>query len=276
MSINLDQLPLNNCTGKNVIVTGATGILGEVICHALATSGAQVCVLDLSAQKCSELASNLPTPKKQTHIGISCNIADPDEVQISVQQAINAFGQIHGLLNNAATKTDSLEAFFEPFETYALETWREVMSVNIDGMFLMAQAVGKHMVENKVSGSIVQTASIYGVVAPDQRIYEGSQYMGRAINTPAVYSASKAAVLGFSQYLASYWGHNKIRVNSLTPGGVESGQNDVFSKKYSARVPLGRMAEKTDIAQAAVFLISDASSYMTGQNMIIDGGLSCW
>lgn len=276
MSINLDQLPLNNCTGKNVIVTGATGILGEVICHALATSGAQVCALDLSAQKCSELASNLPTPKKQTHIGISCNIADPDEVQISVQQAVNAFGQIHGLLNNAATKTDSLEAFFEPFETYALETWREVMSVNIDGMFLMAQAVGKHMVENKVSGSIVQTASIYGVIAPDQRIYEGSQYMGRAINTPAVYSASKAAVLGFSQYLASYWGHNKIRVNSLTPGGVESGQNDVFSKKYSARVPLGRMAEKTDIAQAAVFLISDASTYMTGQNMIIDGGLSCW
>ncbi|WP_028879179.1 SDR family oxidoreductase [Terasakiella pusilla] len=276
MSINLENLPLNSCAGKNVIVTGATGILGEVICHALATSGAQVCVMDLSLDRCSELASALPTPKDQKHIAIACNIADPNQVHSSVQKAINAFGHIHGLLNNAATKTKDLKAFFEPFETYSLDTWREVMSVNIDGMFLMAQAVGTHMVEYEIAGSIVQTSSIYGVVAPDQRIYEGSHYMGGAINTPAVYSASKAAVLGFSKYLASYWGHKKIRVNSLTPGGVESGQNDVFSKKYSARVPLGRMAEKTDIAQAAVFLISDASSYMSGQNMIVDGGLSCW
>jgi NAD(P)-dependent dehydrogenase (short-subunit alcohol dehydrogenase family) len=117
---------------------------------------------------------------------------------------------------------------------------------------------------------------VYGVVAPDQRIYEGSQYLGRAINTPAVYSASKAAVIGLTRYLASYWGAQGIRVNTLTPGGVESGQNDVFSRKYSARVPLARMARADEMQSALLFLASDASSYMTGQNLVIDGGLTCW
>jgi NAD(P)-dependent dehydrogenase (short-subunit alcohol dehydrogenase family) len=150
------------------------------------------------------------------------------------------------------------------------------MGVNIDGMFLMAQAVGKQMIAQGHGGSIIQTASIYGVAAPDQRIYEGSQYLGRPINTPAVYSASKAAVIGLTRYLASYWGSQGIRVNTLTPGGVESGQNDVFSRKYSARVPLGRMARTDEMQSALLFLASDASSYVTGQNLIIDGGLTCW
>ncbi len=144
------------------------------------------------------------------------------------------------------------------------------------GMFLVAQAVGKSMLKRKVAGSIIQTASIYGVVAPDQRIYEGSEYMGRPINSPAVYSASKAGVIGLTKYLASYWGAQGIRVNTLTPGGVESGQNDVFRGRYSARVPLNRMAQADEIADALVFLASDASSYITGQNLIVDGGLSCW
>jgi len=140
----------------------------------------------------------------------------------------------------------------------------------------MAQAVGRQMVAQGRGGSIVQTASIYGVVAPDQRIYEGSQYMGMPINTPAVYSASKAAVVGLTKYLASYWGHHGIRVNTLTPGGVESGQNEVFSKRYSARVPLGRMAQAGDMESALLYLASDASAYVTGQNLIVDGGLTCW
>jgi NAD(P)-dependent dehydrogenase (short-subunit alcohol dehydrogenase family) len=150
------------------------------------------------------------------------------------------------------------------------------MGVNIDGMFLMAQAAGRQMVAQGRGGSIIQTASIYGVVAPDQRIYEGSEYLGRPINTPAAYSASKAAVIGLTRYLASYWGANAIRVNTLTPGGVESGQNEVFSRKYSARVPLARMARADEMQSALLFLASDASSYMTGQNLIVDGGLTCW
>ena len=132
------------------------------------------------------------------------------------------------------------------------------------------------MVKNKISGSIIQTASIYGVVAPDQRIYEGSQYLGRPINTPAVYSVSKAAVIGLTSYLSTYWGAQGIRVNTLTPGGIESGQNDIFKNKYSNRVPMGRMGNSDELVGALLFLASDASTYVNGQNLIVDGGLSVW
>jgi NAD(P)-dependent dehydrogenase (short-subunit alcohol dehydrogenase family) len=132
------------------------------------------------------------------------------------------------------------------------------------------------MVEQNRGGSIIQTASIYGLLGPDPRIYQGSSYMGRAINTPVVYSASKAAVIGLTKHLATYWADKNIRVNCLTPGGVESGQNDSFKEKYSNRVPLGRMAQPEEMVGALLYLASNASSYMTGQNIIIDGGWSTW
>jgi NAD(P)-dependent dehydrogenase (short-subunit alcohol dehydrogenase family) len=118
--------------------------------------------------------------------------------------------------------------------------------------------------------------SVYGLVGPDQRIYEGSEYEGRAINTPAVYSTSKAAVWGLTKYLAAYWGDKNVRVNAVTPGGVFSGQNDEFVRRYSARVPLGRMAQLDEISGAVIYLASDASSYVTGQNIVVDGGLTSW
>ena len=126
------------------------------------------------------------------------------------------------------------------------------------------------------SGSIIQTASIYGLVGADQRIYQGSYYLEREINTPAVYTASKAGVIGLTKHLAALWGEHGVRLNALCPGGVESGQNDVFQKKYSARVPMGRMAKEIDIVGPMLFLASDASSYMTGQTLFVDGGLSAW
>ncbi|MNE66431.1 2-dehydro-3-deoxy-D-gluconate 5-dehydrogenase [compost metagenome] len=148
--------------------------------------------------------------------------------------------------------------------------------MNIDAMFIVAQTVGKYMIQQGTGGSIIQTASIYGMLGPDHRIYEGSSFMGRPINSPAVYSASKAAVYGLTRYLATYWAGYGIRVNAVTPGGIESGQNDIFQQKYSSRTPLGRMARPDEIVGAFIFLASDASSYVTGQNMIIDGGLSAW
>ena len=125
-------------------------------------------------------------------------------------------------------------------------------------------------------GCIVNTLSIYGVVAPDQRIYEGLQYLGRAINTPAIYAASKAGLWGLTLYLASYWGHRGVRVNAVTPGGVFSGQNDTFVANYSARAPLGRMARPDDMANAMRYLVSDASKYVTGHNLVVDGGWTAW
>jgi len=149
------------------------------------------------------------------------------------------------------------------------------MRVNIDAMFMTAKHIGAAMARQG-RGSIIQTASIYGVMAPDQRIYKGSEYLGHEINTPAVYSASKAAVVGFTRYLATYWAASGVRVNALTPGGVESGQNETFKQNYGSRVPLGRMARATEMIGALIFLASDASSYVTGQNIIVDGGLSVW
>lgn len=209
-------------------------------------------------------------------VSVACDVSDAASVKDAVARVAAAFGGVDILHNNAATKTADLARFFDPFEDYTLSTWREIMGVNIDGMFLMAQAVGRQLLQQGRGGSIVQTASIYGVVAPDQRIYEGSQYLGRPINTPAVYSASKAAVVGLTRYLAAYWGDKGIRVNALTPGGVESGQNDVFSRRYAERVPLGRMARADEMESALLFLASDASSYVTGQNIVVDGGLTCW
>jgi NAD(P)-dependent dehydrogenase (short-subunit alcohol dehydrogenase family) len=211
----------------------------------------------------------------QKVVAFGSDITSPESVTQMVANVVKQLGRIDVLVNNAASKGSSLDAFFESFEDYSLKTWREVMSVNIDGLFLVAQAVGKQM-KKQGGGSIIQTSSIYGVVAPDQRIYEGSEYNGRPINTPAVYSASKSAVNGLTNYLATYWASSKIRVNSLTPGGIASGQNSEFNKKYSNRVPLGRMGEATELVGALIYLASDASSYVTGQNLIVDGGLSAW
>jgi NAD(P)-dependent dehydrogenase (short-subunit alcohol dehydrogenase family) len=143
-------------------------------------------------------------------------------------------------------------------------------------MFLVAQAVGRRMVSQGTGGSIIQTASVYGVVAPDMRIYEGSYYLERQISSPAVYSASKAGVIGLTRYLAAYWANKNIRVNALSPGGVDSGQNETFKQRYSARLPMGRMARPSEMQGALLFLASDASTYVTGQNIIVDGGLTAW
>ena len=262
--------------GKTAIVTGGVGILGKKFCEGLASQGANIAVVDLDLSASSQFAEELRSQYSVKSIGIGCNIADPEAVRKMVEQVVKELGDIHVLHNNAASKSADLNAFFSPFEEYSLSQWREVMSVNIDGMFLVAQAVGKRMIEQGEGGTIIQTSSIYGIMAPDQRIYEGSFYMDRAINTPAVYSASKAAVVGLTKYLAAYWADKRIRVNCLTPGGVESGQNDAFKLKYSSRVPMGRMAQKEEMVGALIFLASDASSYITGQNIVVDGGLSVW
>ncbi len=261
--------------GKNAVVTGGAGILGPRFCAGLAEFGANIAVVDIDAEGARRVASDLVKEFGVKAAGIGCDVSSPESVRAMVSEAERALGDIHVLHNNAATKGTDLDAYFAPFETYSLEEWRRVMAVNIDGMFLIAQAVGGRMAA-RGAGSIVQTASIYGIMAPDQRIYEGSRYMDRAINTPAVYSASKAAVVGLTKYLATYWAQKGVRVNTLTPGGNESGQNDEFKKRYSARVPLGRMGRPDEMVGALIYLASDASSYVTGQNITVDGGLEAW
>ncbi len=275
MNQNLQNNPFS-LKNKVAVVTGGTGILGKHFCNALADAGATVCIVDLDNSECIDLAKQITQKTSNKSNGYGCDITKPSEVKSLINKIVADHGRIDILHNNAASKSSSLDNFFTPFEEFSLDTWREVMSVNIDAMFLMAQAVGKQMLTQSAGGSIIQTASIYGVVAPDQRIYDGSSYNGRAINTPAVYSASKAAVIGLTKYLATYWGDKNIRVNTLTPGGIESGQNEQFKTNYSNRVPLGRMGQADELTSALIFLASDASSYITGQNIIVDGGLTAW
>ena len=266
---------LFSLSNKVVVVTGGAGLLGQVFCQALVDVGAHVAIVDLDLASAETAAKSINKSDTQKVVAFGSDITSPESVTQMVENVIKRFGRIDVLVNNAASKGSNLDTFFEPFESYSLQTWREVMSVNIDGLFLVAQAVGNQM-KKQGGGSIIQTSSIYGVVAPDQRIYTGSEYNGRAINTPAVYSASKAAVNGLTSYLSTYWATSKIRVNSLTPGGIASGQNDEFNKRYSSRVPLGRMGEASELVGALIYLASDASSYVTGQNIIVDGGLSAW
>ena len=263
-------------SSKTALVTGGAGILGKHFCAGLAESGAEVAVVDLQKGAAVELARTLRQQYGVQAIGIGCDVSAPESVKAMVDRVVDQLGEIHILHNNAAGKSTNLDAFFSPFEDYSLDQWRKIMSVNLDGMFLVAQAVGKHMVAHGKGGSIIQTASIYGVMAPDNRIYEGSLYLGKQINTPAVYAASKAAVIGLTKYLATYWANKGIRVNTLTPGGTESGQNDEFKRRYAARIPMNRMATAHEMVGALLYLASDASSYVTGQNIIVDGGLNAW
>jgi NAD(P)-dependent dehydrogenase (short-subunit alcohol dehydrogenase family) len=268
----MTALPAHDLTGQVALVTGGAGILGRHFCAALAGAGARVAVVDLFEDLAGEVAAGIGP----NAAGFVCDVSDPESVKACIAAVMARFGRIDLLVNNAATKTTDLRAFFEPFETYSLETWREVMSVNIDGMFLMAQAVGREMLASGRGGRIVQTASIYGLVGPDSRIYEGSDYLGGPINTPAVYAASKAAVVGLTRWLATWGGDKGIRVNCLVPGGVSSGQNSVFSERYSQRVPMGRMALAEEMTAPLLFLASDASSYVTGQVLAVDGGWTAW
>lgn len=265
-----------NLEGKVAVVTGGAGILGRHFCRGLSSAGADVAVVDLDQETSESVAEELRREYGTRAIGVSCDIRSPEQVRLMVDTVVSELGSVDVLHNNAASKSKDLTEFFAPFEEYAFAQWRDVMSVNIDGMFLVAQAVGKQMLAQGKGGSIIQTSSIYGVVGPDQRIYEGSEYMGIEINTPAVYAASKAAVIGFTKYLATYWAKENIRVNTITPGGVESGQNEEFQSLYSNRVPMGRMGQPSDMVAALLYLASDASSYVTGQNLIVDGGLTVW
>lgn len=259
--------------GRLVLVMGGAGILGKQICAALAHSGAKVLVVDRDGDRAQAVVEGICVAAGSSAArGFACDITDRPSLLDLKKQIEAEFGSVQVLINNAAAKSPN---FFEPFESFPVEDWDLVMDVNLKGVMLGCQVFGGAMAQ-RGQGSIINTLSVYGIVAPDQRIYEGSEYEGRAINTPAVYSASKAAVWGLTKYLAAYWGTRNVRVNAITPGGVFSGQNDEFVRRYSARVPLGRMASHDEMSGAIVYLASDASSYVTGHNLVVDGGLTAW
>lgn len=271
---NYSSLQRFSLENKVVVLTGATGILGSLYSERLAEAGATVVIADLDDSKCRILAEKISEIRRGSAVGMAVDLSCEESVVSWSKRIVGMFGQIDVLINNAATKSPN---FFKPLPEFPVSDWNRVMGVNVTGTFLSCRELGSFMAKQG-SGSIINVSSIYGVVAPDQRIYEGSWYeeLGGAINTPLVYSASKGSIIAITRYLASYWGHMGVRTNTLTPGGVASGQNKVFEEKYSARIPLGRMAQPEEMVGALLFLASDSSMYVNGQNIIVDGGLTAW
>jgi NAD(P)-dependent dehydrogenase (short-subunit alcohol dehydrogenase family) len=267
--------PPNLGSTKTAIVTGAAGLVGRAISTSLLESGINVVLVDIDHSALRTFERQLPESGNKNVLTVVEDISNQKSAAAIAEAAIHKFGSVDILVNNAATKSSRLDLFFEPDEIFSSQTWREVMATNLDGAFFMCQSVGRRMLETG-SGTIVNIASIYGVVGADQRIYEGSEYLGSAISTPAVYAASKAGLLGLTRHLAAAWGPRGVRVNAVTPGGIASGQNEVFQTKYSSRVPLGRMARVEEIVDAVSFLVSDKASYIHGHNLVVDGGLTAW
>ncbi len=260
---------LFDLTGKVIVVTGGTGLLGSAYCDTLAKQGARVVVADLAASKPQALAAKIAQDHGVETLGIDCDVGNEADVIALFEQTMAKFGQVNGVMNNAAATGEHLMrsgAVFSPFEEYPLAVWEAVMKVNLTGVFLVAREGGKAMLKSG-GGSMVNVSSTYGVVGPDHRIYEGMKFK----SFPG-YSAAKAGVHGLTRWLATYWGDKGIRVNTLVPGGVENNHDPVFVQRYSDRTPLRRMAKREDMVGMVVYLMSDDASYTTGQQYFVDGG----
>lgn len=262
-------------TGRVVVVTGAFGQLGRQFCSALARRGARVAALDVTAD-----AAGTKTPFGSDHariLPVKVDVTRRDSIDAAVKVVNTELGVPHGLVNAAAIDSPPGASAEEngPFERFPETSWDRVMDVNVKGTMLCCQAIGGQMADAG-RGSIVNISSIYGVVSPDQRLYEYRREAGDAFFKPIAYSASKSALLNLTRYLATYWADRNVRVNTVTFGGVFNGQDDRFLAAYAARVPLKRMAQPDEYNGAIVFLLSDASSYMTGSNLVIDGGWTAW
>ena len=266
-------------TGRVAIVTGGAGLLGTEFCRTLAEAGASVAVLDLNAESSSATADTL-TQSGYNALGVSADITKPDSVILAVEKIVSTFGKLDILVNSAALdpKFDggAVKRGITPgsFEDYPLDQWNAAMNVNLTGLFLMTQACVKPMIEQGKKGSIINICSTYGLNGPDQRIYikDGQ----RVAYKPVYYTVTKAGVLGFTKYLAAYYAGTEIRVNALTPGGIFNDHEEYFERNYSAKTIMGRMAHKDEMNGALLFLASAASSYMTGNNIVVDGGWTAW
>jgi len=266
-------------TGRAALVTGGAGLLGTEFCRTLAEAGASVAILDLNASA-SQAAADSLMADGYTALGISADITQPDSVNLAVDKVLSAFGRIDILVNSAALDpkfdSEAMKRGITPgsFEDYPLDQWNAAMNVNLTGLFLITQACVKPMIAKGNKGSIINICSTYGLNGPDQRIYIND---GRRVAyKPVYYTVTKAGVLGFTRYLAAYYAGTEIRVNALTPGGIFNDHEEFFEKNYSAKTILGRMAEKDEMNGALLFLASDASSYMTGSNVVVDGGWTAW
>jgi len=269
-------------TAKTGLITGAAGLLGLEHAYALLEHGSKVILTDININKLREFKDKLKMDFDETKIDIKFLDVTSEENIISVStEIINEGSRVDILINNAA-----IDAKFDKtrqgknrsrLENFSLDDWNKEISVGLTGYFLCSKIFGTLMAEDGLGGNILNIASDLSVISPDNRIYKNDKlkYNDQAVK-PITYSVIKTGILGMTRYLSTYWADRGVRANSLSPGGVYTSQNDQFVKKIIDLIPLGRMAKANEYRSAVQFLCSDASNYMTGQNIVMDGGRSVW
>jgi NAD(P)-dependent dehydrogenase (short-subunit alcohol dehydrogenase family) len=268
---------LFNVQDRVVVVTGGLGQLGRQFSLALADRGARVAVLDVLVND-EKITQRYGDRSKDANLFfVQADVTQRSSIEAALDQVIRRWGVPDALINNAALDSPPNAPAAEngPFETYPESSFERVMEVNVKGVLQCCQVIGAEMAAAG-RGSIINISSIYGLVSPDQRIYEYRRRDGATFFKPVAYSVSKSALLNMTRYVATYWADKAVRVNTLTFAGVFNNQSDEFLKGYCARVPLGRMAREDEYNGAVIFLVSDASAYMTGANIVIDGGWTAW
>jgi len=265
----MDVKKLFDLTGKVVIITGAAGMLGSRYAYGLSRQGANVILADINLSECKKIEKDIKKSFQVNPLSIKLDLTKNKSIESLISNVLKKYSKIDILINNAAYQGNP-KIRAAGFEKLSLDTWKQALDVNLTGVFLCCQKIGKQMVKQK-SGNIINIASTYGLVGPDQRIYGKSGQ-----NSAAFYATTKSGILNLTRYLSAYWQGTGIRVNTFSPGGVENNQDSAFIKKYSSRTPMKRMAKKDEYVGSLIFLASDASSYMTGSNLIVDGGWTAW
>lgn len=272
-------------SGRVAVVTGGAGLLGAEFCRTLVEAGARVTVADKDGKAAEALAYSLNemNPKSEDQgeivraLGLPTDVTDHDSVRGMVEATLRQFKRLDILVNSAALDpkfdSENIGKHTNTFEDLPLALWKQALDVNLTGIFLCCQAAVVPMLEIG-QGSIINICSIYGMVGPDQRLYQQDQ--GPVQYKPIHYSVTKAGVLGLTRYLATYYAGKNIRVNALTPGGIYNNHPESFVQAFSNRAVLGRMARKDEMNGALLYLASEASSYMTGANLVVDGGWTAW
>jgi NAD(P)-dependent dehydrogenase (short-subunit alcohol dehydrogenase family) len=275
----LSSSKLFDLSSRTAIIAGGGGLLGPRHADAIASAGGIPIVVDIRLDEAEAVASRVRQRYGVEALALAADITDRDSVENVVAQVVQRFGRVDILINNAANnpKVEDRESVaFSRLERFPLEQWNADLAVGLTGAFLFCQVAGREMAR-RGSGVIVNIASEYGVIAPDQRLYhvEGLADDEQPVK-PISYTVVKSGLIGMTRYLATYWAHVGVRVNCITVGGIENGQEQRFLALAAQRIPLGRMARADEYQGAILFLCSDASSFMTGSNVIVDGGKSVW
>ncbi len=274
-----DTLSKFNLDGRVAIITGGAGLLGMKHAEAIAEAGGIPVLWDINSQAVQDRSCEVAEEYNVSCLGMNVDITDPENVKNGVNEVLGNLHRIDILINNAANDpkvaSDEGQAWSR-LENFSLEIWQKDINVGLTGAFLCSQIVGTYMASHG-GGVILNIASDLGLIAPDQRIYRKECIdETEQLVKPVTYSVVKHGIIGLTKYLATYWADKNVRVNTLSPGGIHTNQPKEFVERLTKLIPMKRMANQDEYKPAVLFLISDASSYMTGANLIIDGGRTCW